>query len=69
MKSQRCFYCDKDIEGRHFMYPLETPYCNLFFHKSCLGFMGNYEEMGVYIAQNMKKLYNYLEKLSQDRKK
>jgi len=56
-----CFHCGKEIEDRPMMVGLDTPYINLYFHKpDCWAIVDT--DLNAYLAQNLEKIYNYLEK-------
>ena len=65
-----CFDCGKPITVQDYrMVGLDIPYVNLFFHRDCLFRVGGYSGINVYLAENIVLCYNYIEKLSKNRKK
>lgn len=62
MVNQVCFHCLKRIEDPldYNMMPLDNPYVNLFFHKSCFRTVGGYGNMALYLPQNVEKVYNWV---------
>ena len=57
-----CFKCNKEIkqEDKKFMYGLDRPYINLFFHEDCWSKIER--DIEVYLTQNVDLVYNYIEK-------
>lgn len=57
-----CFKCQKDIkqEDDKFMYGLDRPYINLYFHKNCWNSIK--DNLEVYFTQNEDSVYNYIRK-------
>lgn len=53
---------DKEIAVgyEYFMYPLDRPYANLFFHRAC--YKEVEQNIVEFLAQNQKILYTYIEK-------
>ena len=39
--------------------PLDIPYVNLFFHKSCFRTVGGYGNMALYLSQRQELCYTY----------
>ena len=68
MKYGNCFYCGKEINvtDSKRMVPLEKPYMNLFFHLDCLK---QIPDIGIYLTENSKMLYNYRENKKEFKKK
>jgi hypothetical protein len=60
MSNKICFHCTKDIVDPldYNLYPLDIPYINLFFHKSCFRELGGYDKMPVYCTEHIEKVYN-----------
>ena len=57
-----CFKCfcegkKKPIGREYFMYPLERPYMNLFFHKDCYQQIKG--EILIYLPQNNDNMVKY----------
>ena len=57
-----CFKCSKDIkqDDEKFMYGLDRPYINIYFHRSCWDKIK--DNLEVYFTQNEELVYNYIEK-------
>ena len=64
MRHLKCFYCSKSIviADNYFMFPLEVPYGNLFFHKECFSIANVNGNIVQYLNQNPQMLYNYLKR-------
>lgn len=66
MTQKFCFKCfcegtQKQVGSNYFMFALDVPYANLFFHRDC--FENIKHEISLFITQNEKSFYNYIEKL------
>lgn len=48
------------------MFGLDKPYINIFMHRTCMQEVG---EINLFLAQNVKMLYNYIRKLGEMPKK
>lgn len=61
MNNLLCIHCGKDITvGDHFMYGLDRPYINIFFHIDCFKKIGGLDKIDEYLAENEKMLYTYI---------
>ncbi len=60
-----CFYCEKIIKEKEpiFMYAIDIPYVNLWFHKECYDIIEN--TTGDYILSNYDKLNEFMAKLDE----
>jgi hypothetical protein len=59
MYNTKCFHCGEIIEkGENQLVPLDRPYINLFFHKSCFRELGGYDKMPEYVTQSVERVYN-----------
>lgn len=56
-----CYKCDKLIAPRekYFLYPLDRPYVNLFFHRNCIESIGDVME---FLLLDVKKVFDYANK-------
>ena len=66
----KCFHCEKDMDEKKddvFMFPLERPYYNLFFHKKdCYNRIKNMES---YLQENYDKIFEYIKEDETKKKK
>lgn len=55
-----CFYCEKPIKEKDpmFMYAVDMPYMNLWFHKKCYDIIE--DTTGEYILSNYDKLNEFI---------
>jgi hypothetical protein len=63
-----CFECKCEIAEGHprFMYGIERPYTNLWFHRECWDRVKG--DIKVYLSLNRDRVYNYNELLLKTRK-
>ena len=58
-----CFYCDLIISeaDNKFMYGLDRPYINLWFHKDCFKILGNcsWDEFISYFISNLDRILSH----------
>lgn len=64
-RKKKCFRClcegkDLEVGDEYFMYPLDRPYVNIFFHRAC--YKEVEQNIVEFLAQNQKILYTYIEK-------
>jgi hypothetical protein len=58
-----CFHCGKEIgDERKELVGLDKPYINLYFHTPDCYELANIPDLNTYLALNVKKVYNYIEK-------
>ena len=51
---KECFKCEKEIEKEQFMYGIDRPYVNLWFHRKC--FEEIEDTMKEYLIANYSRL-------------
>ena len=61
MKHIKCFHCMKSISitDGYFMYPLEIPYCNLFFHRDCFVIANQDNDIIQYLTDKLEAIKKY----------
>jgi hypothetical protein len=71
MNNRLCFHCSKEITDPldYNLYPLDIPYINLFFHKSCFRELGGYDKMPEYVTQSVERVLKFKKGIDNEQKR